>query len=229
MIDKYPLIRHFSSYESAVSILENNFILSRCELKRNLNSVSNEVIKNKKLDSKDRWWQERKELEINRFGTEDMIFCTPDWFNDSKYETGHGPVMFYFKPEIFEDYNITLTILDSLSASEKKVYDKNNISEIYSSIINENYNYEASKIIKNLESMNKEQLFETSRGEMFIEGNRFHNKYSELQIYSRRIPIEYIQEIRITDNYLFKQEYDDLNKNKLIKLCIKKGIKIKKA
>lgn len=77
--------------------------------------------------------------------------------------------------------------------------------------------------------MNKEQLFETSRGKMFIEENRFHNKYSELQIYSRRIPIEYIQEIRITDNYLFKQEYDDLNKNKLIKLCIEKGINIKKA
>jgi hypothetical protein len=229
MVDKYPLIRHFSSYESAVSILENNFILSRNELKRNINSIDSEVIKNKKLDSTDKWWQERKEIEIKRFGTEDMIFCTPDWFNDSKYETGHGPVMFYFKPKIFEDYKVTLTILDSLSISEKKVYDKNNISEIYLSIINENYNYEASKIIKNLESMNKEQLFETSRGKMFIEENRFHNKYSELQIYSRRIPIEYIQEIRITDNYLFKQEYDDLNKNKLIKLCIEKGINIKKA
>jgi hypothetical protein len=229
MVDKYPLIRHFSSYESAVSILENNFILSRSELKRNINYIDSEVIKNKKLDSTDKWWQERKELETTRFGTEDIIFCTSDWFNDSKYETGHGPVMFYFKPIIFEDYKITLTILDSLSLSEKKVYNKSKILEIYSSIINKNYNYEASKIIKNLKSMNKKQVFETSRGRIFIEGNRFHNKYSELQIHSKRIPIEYIQEIRLTDNYLFKQEYDDINRNTLIALCKEKGIKIKKA
>lgn len=223
---EYPLVRHFSSYESAIAILENESILSRCELKRNLNKVHPEIVKNKKLDSADRWWQERKELEISRFGTEDMIFCTSDWFNDSKYETGHGPVMFYFKPSIFEKYKVTLTILDSLSASEKVVYDKPDILKIYSGILDNGSNFEASKIIKNLESMNNEQVFETSRGRMFIKGNRFHNKYSEIQIHTNILPLEFVQEIRLTDNYLFEQESDNMNKEKLISLCKKLNLKI---
>ena len=94
--DKYPAVRHLSLYESAISIMENGYIMSRNEMKKNINDIDINVIKNKAINSKDRWWDERKALEHKKFGTEDVIYCTPDWFNDSGYETGHGAVMFYF-------------------------------------------------------------------------------------------------------------------------------------
>lgn len=217
--NEYPLVRHLASYESAISILENKFFMSRNELKKH--SIF-DIDKHKGSDPKNRWWDERKILENKKFGTEDIIYCIPDWFNDSKYETGHGPVMFYFKPEIFEDFKVTLTIEDSLTENRNKFYNDKEIQKIYSNILNENqhtnYQLEAKNILENLNHKNKENTFNTSRGKKFIEGGRFYNKYSEIQIHTKKIPINYIQEIRFTDNYLDVKDSDTKNKEKIISM-----------
>jgi len=223
---KYPLIRHLSSYESAINVLESGYIMSRNGLS-DTNFDINEV---KGSNPKDKWWKERKELEFEKFGTQDILYCVPDWFNDSGYETGHGPVMIYFKPSIFEDFKTTLTITDSLTENGK-VYDKKEIQKIYSNIINKNkysdYQNEANKILENLNHKNVGRLFNTSRGQIFIEGGRFYNKYSEVQIHAKKIPIEYIQEIRLTDNFLdLKNSDNKVSKEKLIAICRNKNIKI---
>ena len=224
--EKYPLIRHLSSYESAIHILETGVIMSRNELS-NTNFDINEV---KGSDSKNKWWKERKDLEFEKFGTQDILYCIPDWFNDSGYETGHGPVMIYFKPSIFEDFKITLTITDSLTESGNRVYNKKEIQKIYSNIKENNlpdYQIEAKQILENLNHKNDGRLFSTSRGKIFIEGNRFYNKYSEVQIHAKKVPIEYIQEIRLTDNFLdLKNSDNEANKEKLISICKKNNIKI---
>lgn len=167
------------------------------------------------------------ELETERFGTEDLIYCIPDWFNDSKYETGHGPVMMYFKPEIFEDFKVTLTLEDSLTEKNDFIFNNDGIKRIYSDILNNDERYEASEILKNLNHKNEGRMFSTSKGRMFIEGGRFYNKYSEIQIHSKNVPIEYIKEIRFTDNYLVNQESDDEMKNRLITICKEKQIPVK--
>jgi len=75
---------------------------------------------------------------------------------------------------------------------------------------------------ENLNHKNVGKLYNTSRGQIFIEGGRFYNKYSEVQIHAKKIPIEYIQEIRLTDNYLnLKNDDNTVNKEKLISLCKK--------
>ena len=211
--DEYPSVRHFCSYESAISILENGFLMSRNEVKNHL-----DIDKIKGTNSKDKWWNERKQLEHKRFGTEDLIYCTPDWYNDSGYETGHGSVMIYFKPEIFEDFKVTLTIEDSLTENRKNIYNNKEIKQIYSSIINKKPNPEATKILENLNHKNAESTFNTSKGKVFIEGNRFYNKYSEIQIHANKIPTRYIKEIRFTDNYFNVKESDKENKEKLISM-----------
>jgi hypothetical protein len=224
--EKYPLIRHLSSYESAIHILETGVIMSRNELS-NTNFDINEV---KGSDSKDKWWKERKDIEFEKFGTQDILYCIPDWYNDSGYETGHGPVMIYFKPSIFEDFKITLTITDSLTENGNRVYNKKEIQKIYSNIIENNlpdYQIEAKQILENLNHKNDGRLFSTSRGKIFIEGDRFYNKYSEVQIHAKKIPIKYIQEIRLTNNFLDLKKFDnEANKEKLISICKKNNIKI---
>lgn len=220
-LDEYPPVRHFCSYESAISIIQNGFILSRSELKNYIHELDKNIIKNKNLISKDKWWKERKELESKKFGTEDIIYCTPDWYNDSGYETGHGPVMIYFKPEIYEDFKVTLTIEDSLTENRNRYFNNKDIKKIYQNIINQKYpeyNRVSQKILENLESKNDESYFNTSKGRIFIEGNRFYNKYSEIQIHTNKIPIKYIKELRFTDNYLDINESDTKNKKKLIYL-----------
>ena len=212
----YPPVRHLSSYKSAISILESGYLMSRNELKNHI-----DIDKIKGTNPKDKWWEERKYLESQKFGTEDLIYCTPDWFNDSGYETGHGPVMIYFKPSIFEDFKVTLTIEDSLTENRKRIYNDIEIQKIYSGIINEqnsDYQLEATKILENLNHKNERSLFNTSKGRIFIEGDRFYNKYSEIQIHAKRIPIKYIAEIRLTDNYFDIKESDKIFREKLLKI-----------
>jgi hypothetical protein len=138
--------------------------------------------------------------------------------------------MIYFKPSIFEDFKTTLTITDSLTENGK-VYDKTEIKKIYSNIIKKNkysdYQKESNKILENLNHKNVGKFFNTSRGKIFIEGDRFYNKYSEVQIHAKNIPVEYIQEIRLTDNFLDLKNIDNKeNKEKLIAICKKLNIPI---
>lgn len=225
---KYPLVRHFTSYESAISTIENGFLMSRNEVKKNINKLNKSIIENKNLKSDDKWWNERREIELENFGTEDIIYCTNDWFNNSGYETGHGPVMIYFESSIFDDFKITLTIMDSLHQENFRIYDKEEISKIYSQIINNDakeYKNEAKEILRNINHKNPEKVHNTSKGRMFIP-ERFYDRYSEIQIHSNKIPIKYIKEIRFTDNYLVECENDNINKERLISLCEKNNIKI---
>lgn len=229
--EKYPNIRHLSSYQATVSILQNNVLLSRNKLGENLHLIDKELIDARKFNSDDNWWDERKQIELERFGTEDMIFCTADWYNNYGYETGHGPVMIYFKPEIFEDFKVTLTILDSLNESEKRVFNKNEISKIYSNIISNSKNEyikESNKILNNIENKNKGRYFLTTKGKVFIEDNKFYDKYSEIQIHTDKIPINYIKEIKLTDNYFDVKDSDEKYKKILINLCKEKNIRVKR-
>lgn len=223
---KYPSVRHFLYYESAISILENEFIMSRNELKNHIHKLDEDFVTYKGLNSNDSWWNERAELDRNNFGTEDLIFCTPDWYNDSGYETGHGPVMIYFKPSIFEDFKVTLTLLDSLNENIR-VYNDKEISKIYSTILKEGDEYisESNQILKNLNHKNPEKVHNTSRGMIFIP-ERFYDRYSEIQIHTNKIPISYIQDIRFTDNYLHEKKTDKKNKDKVVAMCRDKKIKI---
>ena len=222
----FPGIRHVTYYESAISILENKHFMSRQEL---LN-VNNFNIKTKKLNPDNKWWLERKEIELEKFKTENLIFCTPDWYNTYDHETGHGPVMFYFKPSVFDDYKVTFTLLDNVSSEIKKVYNKSELSEIYHNILNDDkksHLLETRTILKNLDITNDGSVYDTSRGKLFIEEGRFYYKYSEVQIHTNKIPIEYISEIKLTNNYL---DYTDENielKEKFISMCNDMKIKIK--
>lgn len=228
ILDKniFPSIRHVTSYESAISILENKNFMSRQELLNNKVNVNTN-----KLKSDNKWWSERKNIELEKFKTENLIFCTPDWYNTYNHETGHGPVMFYFNSSIFEDYKVTFTLLDNVSSEIKKVYNKNELSEIYHNILNDGKNtsqFEAKTILNNLDITNIGSVYDTSRGKIFIEEGKFYYKYSEVQIHSNNIPIEYISEIKITNNYLDYSEEDSNIKEKFILLCKEKKIKIKK-
>ena len=211
-VQKYPLIRHFASYESAISMLENNFLMSRNELKNHIDKLDEDLIKHKGLKSNESWWNERAVLDNKNFGTEDLIFCTADWYNNSGYETGHGPVMIYFKPSIFENFKVTLTLKDSLEEGIR-VYNDKEISKIYSSIIKDSTEYikESEYILKNINHKNPEKVHNTSRGRMFIE-SRFYDKYAEIQIHTNKLSIDHIQEIRFTDNYLYEKKNDRKNK-----------------
>ena len=225
-IQIYPSVRHFSSYDSAISMLEHGFLMSRNELKNHIDKLDEDLVKHKGLNSDDAWWNERAELDLNNFGTEDLIFCTADWYNNSKYETGHGPCMIYFKPSIFEDFKVTLTLKDSLEENIR-IYNSKEISKIYSAIIKESNEYikESEYILNNLDHKNPEKIHNTSRGRMFIE-SRFYDRYAEIQIHTNKLPIKYIQEIRFTDNYLHEKKTDKKNKDKLIAMCQDKKIKI---
>jgi GH15 family glucan-1,4-alpha-glucosidase len=130
--------------------------------------------------------------------------------------------MIYFKPSIFEDFKVTLTIEDSLTENRKRIYNDVEIQKIYSNIINEKYHpdyqVESKKILENLNHKNERKVFNTSKGEVFIEGDKFYNKYSEIQIHAKRVPIKYISEIRLTDNYFDIKESDKIYREKLLKM-----------
>ena len=93
--------------------------------------------------------------------------------------------------------------------------------------MNENSEYvnESKYILNNLNHKNPEKIHNTSRGRMFIE-SRFYDKYAEIQIHTNILPLEYVQEIRFTDNYLHEKKSDKKNKDKLIAMCQDKKIKI---
>lgn len=228
VVELYPNVRHLTSYESLIAILKSGFIKSRNEIKKNLSEIDFSIIKEKKMDSDDIWWDERKKLENKRFLTENIIYCTPDWFNDLGYETGHGSVMIYFDPKIYEDFKVTLTIEDSLTEKRDSIYGKSEIAKIYSNILgNENeYKNEAKIILGNLKQKNREGFFEISKGRSFIEGDRFYNKYSEIQIHESKIPISFIKEICFTDNFLNTKDTDTQMKEKVKLICKKFKIKI---
>jgi len=224
--DKFPLIKHSTTYESMINILESGYILSRTGLSDSgfdINTV-------KDTNPNDKWWHERKEIELEKFGTQNILYCTPDWFN-SGYETGHGPVMIHFKPTIFEDFKATLTIEDSLTY-DGKIFDQTEIQKIYSNIRNNHnnldYKYESNKILENLTHKNKGGLFNTSKGKIFIKEGKFYNKYSEVQIHCEKIPISHIKEIKLTDNFLNIKGVDVTEmKEKLISICKKIKVTLK--
>lgn len=222
----FPLVRHLTSYESAISIIENRFLMSRNEMKKNLNSLDDSIIENKRLNSKDIWWNERKETEKSYFGTEDIIYCTVDWLNSYKHESGHGPVMIYLKSSLFEDFNVTLTIEDSLHGLNDKIYENNEILELYSNVLNETNLKDVKKIKNNIGITNSGSYFNTSKGKVYIEEGRFYNKYSEIQIHAKTLSINYIKEIKLTDNYFDVKENDKINKEKLISICNNFKLKI---
>jgi len=205
-IDSSPNIRHLTSFKSAISILESGFIKSRQIL--DLESLNKE------------WEETRKFNEKQKFGTNNLIFCTPDWFLNYKHETGHGPVMIYFKDEVFKDFKLTFTSSDSTIYSKIKVYNSDEIPDIYSAIKNENnsiFSELADEVLKKYNIKNKAQFFNTSKGEQFIK-SLFYQQYSEFQIHTKQIPIEYIKDIKITENYFYKKNNELIYKNKFIKL-----------
>lgn len=222
----FPSVRHLTSYESAISILENDFIISRNEMKKNIDFINQNIVENKKLNSKDIWWDERKESEINFFETEDLIYCSVDWLEKYANESGHGPVMIYFKPSIFENFKVTLTIEDSLHGINNKIFEKEDISKLYSDFINKKETKDVIKILNNINETNKGSYFNTSKGKIFIEEGRFYNKYSEIQIHTKKISIDYIKEIKLTNNYFDIKDSDSYNKRKLISICDKMQLKI---
>ena len=216
----YPLIRHLTSYETAISILEHGFIYSRNELKNKV--LSSTIVENENLNKDNKWFKDRQLIEKNKFNTNDLIYCTPDWFQDYKHETGHGAVMFYFNENIFNDYKISLTKLDSKTDKyDNEVFYNEEILDIYSNIlgkkINNKYKSVSDFILENNEILNEEGFYNTSKGKKYIE-SLFHYKYSEIQIHTNKIPIKYIESIKITDKYFDVRDTDNKNKLKLKKL-----------
>ena len=204
--DLFPNIRHLTSYKSAISILESGFIKSRNIL--DLEPLNKE------------WEEKRKFNEKLKFETNNLIFCTPDWFLDYKHETGHGPVMIYFKEKIFKDFKVTFTSSDSTIYSNLKIYNSDDIPDIYTAIKQEKntgFAKLANEILEKYNIKNKAQFFNTSKGEQFIE-SLFYQHYSEFQIHTKQIPIKYIKGIKISDNYFYKKNNELIYRNKFIKL-----------
>ena len=211
--NKYPAIRHLTSYESMIAILNSGFILSRKHINKNFN---------------EKWIQDRNTSELNKFKTQDLIFCSPDWYNDLKHETGHGSCMIYFKQTIFDDFKITFTESDS-KIHDLPIHNTNEIKSIYSIIKSKNTNkINSNKATKNIigkyETKNKEQVYNTSRGRQFMK-SLFYKEYSEFQIHTEKIPITYIEKIILTDNYFHRKTDDNILKNKVILLSNKLQIK----
>lgn len=208
-MSKYPDIRHLTSYETALSILEKGNIYSRNELKTKIDELDNNIITNEKLSKDTNWYEDRSEKEIELYNTNNIIYCTPDYYKDYGHITGHGPVMFYFKEEIFNDFDITLTITDSLANEyESGIFNKDQISQIYEDIMNNNETEITKEILANIDITNEAATFRTINGFMEIEGGLYHNLYSEIQIHAKEIPLSYIAEIKFTETYLHKRDTD---------------------
>jgi hypothetical protein len=207
----FPQIRHLTSYKSAISIIESGYI------------------KTKQYDISDKEWLEERLLsEHINFKTNDLIYCTPDWFNDKKHETGHGSVMIYFKESIFNDFRITFTDSDS-KIYENIIYELSDIEKIYKNIyydrdIFNEYHDVVKDILERYDEKNEAQVFDTSNGKQYIE-SLYHREYSEIQIHSNQVDISYISEIVFTDIYFYKYDDDDIYRDKLIKILEKNKIK----
>jgi hypothetical protein len=191
--EKYPSIRIITTKKSYDSIINSGYIYSRKDLSKNLDKLDKEIIHNKGLDDNDDvWWNDRKENDKEKFNTENLIFATPDWFDDGGYETGHGPIMVYLKPEIFEDFKITLTEVDSLTTKKLEVYDKNDIKKIYS-------------FIKNIDKKSDDKLYNVAKRILnrldHKNENGFYDRYAEIQIHASKISTDYIDKILKTKNY----------------------------
>jgi len=206
-----PQIRHLTSYKSAISIINDGYI------------------KTKQYDISDKkWLKERIISEKLKFNTNDIIYCTPDWYYDKKHETGHGSVMIYFKSNIFNDFKITFTDSDS-KLYDTIIYNLNDIIKIYSNIyynksVYIEYQNVVNDILKRYNMKNEAQIYETSNGIQFID-SLYHREYSEFQIHSNQIDISYISEIVFTNIYFYKYDDDNIYKNKLIELLKKHDIK----
>jgi len=217
--NKYPLVRHLTSYETAISILENNNIYSRNYLSSILHILDEEIIINENLLSDDKWWYERHLTEMKLFNTSDLIYCTPDWFKTYEYATGHGPVMIYFNEKIYDDFDITFSELDSHSDRlVSKIYTKNELVKIYENILNNSNDSLTEKLLENLDKTNEGAYFNTSKGIEYIEEGKLYNKYSEIQIHAEKISIDYIDKIILTDKYFVEKDTDEYYKGKLLKM-----------
>ena len=80
------------------------------------------------------------------------------------------------------------------------------------------YIKESEYILNNLNHKNPEKWHNTSRGRMFIP-ERFYDKYAEIQIHTNILPIEYVQEIRFTDNYLYEKKSFKSNQYRINHIC----------
>jgi len=207
---KYPDIRHLTSYEAAISILTDKNIIS------------------KQKDMNNKWLVDRLVEEKKKFNTNDLVFCTPDWFSDNKHETGHGPVMIYFKEKIYNDFIITFTESDSTIYDNVKVYDNNELSKIYKNINNKTdnkYTEIVNYIMGNYDIKNEAQEYDTSKGKQFID-SLYYKDYSEIQLHTKKISTNYIDKIVLTNNYFYKNDNDNELKQKLIILAKENNITI---
>ena len=212
----YPPVRLLTSYESLKSIIEMKSIYSRPMLMKKTSKLDDKTIKEKGLEKDDEWWKKREENDLEKFKTTDLIFCTVDWFNDKGHETGHGPIMIYLKPIIFDDFKLTLTPVDSLSEKKITVYNKKDISKIYS-------------FIKNIDIKSNDKLYNVARKiynnlDKKNDGG-FYDHYAEIQIHADKIPTKYIDHISFTDNYFNKSKNDKKHKDQIITLLKNEKIK----
>ena len=191
--EKYPPIRIITTKDSYNNILKMGYFYSRPELIKHIDKLSKDLIKNKGLSNKnDKWYKNRTKNDIKKFNTTNLIFATPDWFNDGGHETGHGSNIIYIKPKIFDDFKITLTEVDSLGGDDMKIFNKEDIIKIYSFIKNidkesdDKLYHVAKRILKKLNHKNE---------------NGFYDGYAEIQIHTDKIPVKYIDKILYTKNY----------------------------
>jgi len=203
----FPQVRYITSYEVAEKIKEKDNIYSRPEAIR-LGLIEKED---------DPIWNERSKAEQKHFNTEDIIFCTVDWFNDYGHETGHGPIMFYFKDSLCEDLNITLTLTDSFDYNGP-VINKEEIPEVFKSV------QKFKGLKENIDKKDIKLLKDEKRGEEFYDkcgliinsnlekknNNGFYDHYAELQVHTKAISTSYIEKEKRTENYIKE------NMNKLV-------------
>ena len=199
----YPLVRTIVTKDAYETIKKSGYIYSRKELAKHTDELSADVRKNKGVDdADDTWWKDREKSDAKMFGTQDLIFCTADWFNDSGHETGHGSVMIYFKPSIFTSFKVTMTATDSYG-SEQTVYGNEDIKKIYG-------------FIKNIKTVSDDPLYSVAKkiadNMEHKNENGFYDEYAEFHIHASKVPTSYISEIRTTTNYLHEANITDLPK-----------------
>lgn len=206
-LQERPTVRTLVTWEALEGILKSGFVYSRPELAKISEKVDEKIVIEKGLEDDDEeWWKEREKSDKKRFGTENLVFCTPDWLDDEGHETGHGPVMLYFKPSIYDDFKLTMTEIDSLDDKKSKVLGENDILETGKQIKSGKPTGIAKKIRKNMEHKNDDGFFD---------------KYAEIQVHTKKIPVKYIEKAVFTDNYPTGRG-DKASKERAMKLLRKK-------
>lgn len=212
-IGNYPLVRHIISYNVGVNFLKEGDIFSRPE------AIRRGLVK----DEKDNWWTERSKSDNAVFGTEDLIFNTIDWFKDYGHETGHGPIMIYFKDNIFTSFKVTMTLCDSYDYVGPVISSKE-IPIIYKNIIEfkgekrEISEDEMQNILKGMKNQKRDDNFYKSCAEIIISNlehkneQGFYDHYTELQIHAKSISNKHINFIKMTNNYYDKSSDDKKEK-----------------